>query len=254
MIHNSATGTLSIKQKIHGPLLTTPDAISNLHTLPRAPTAEATSSLDDRAEGNARKTQADEGVALKDVSTELRILGRRLTASEGEFWQQAMFCLHFWLTRSWMGTAMIATGLCQYGSSGVNETKRTLEVELGALVEQTETLCARSTTDEVLEGTGEDTLVDIGNVTGVGGLVAARELSLVTTLLGSLLDGHVVRNGEADVGVALVANTIASSVSIVLGQGSHRDGESEDSSAQRKLHCDGGVGFERVETRRELEV
>jgi hypothetical protein len=29
-----------------------------------------------------------------------------LTALEGEFWQQAMFCLHFWLMRSWMGTAI----------------------------------------------------------------------------------------------------------------------------------------------------
>lgn len=81
----------------------------------KAPTAEATSSLQDRAEGNARKTQANEGAALLDVSRELAICRRRLTASEGEFWQQAMFCLHFWLTRSWTAIAMMGTGICQYG-------------------------------------------------------------------------------------------------------------------------------------------
>lgn len=108
-------------------------------------------------------------------------------------------------------------------------------------MEETKALGAGSTTDEVLEGTSKDALVNVGDITGVGGLVAARELSLVTTLLGCLLHGDVVRNGEADVGVALVANTIASSVNIVLRKGGHGDGESEDSSAQRELHCDGGA-------------
>lgn len=119
----------------------------------------------------------------------------------------------------------------------------TLNTELGALVEDTETGGTGARADEVGEGTGEDARVDVGGVTGVGGLVAARELSLVTTLGLSLLDSHVVGNTEANVGVALVADTVAATSA--TGGGSSRgksvDGgsEAEDKSGDRELHCDG---------------
>jgi hypothetical protein len=117
-----------------------------------------------------------------------------------------------------------------------------LEVELGALVEESEARSTGAGADQVAESTAEHAGVDVGGVTGVDGLVAARELSLVTTLGLSLLDGHVVRDSEANVGVALVADTVA--VTSATGGGTSRrksvDGgsEAEDNSGDRELHCD----------------
>ena len=48
-----------------------------------------------------------------------------------------------------------------------------LEVELGALVEETKTVGTGASTDQVAESTAQHTGVDIGGVTGVGRLVAA---------------------------------------------------------------------------------
>ena len=118
-----------------------------------------------------------------------------------------------------------------------------LEVELGALVEETEARSTGARADQVAEGTAEDAGVDVGGVTGVDGLVAARELCLVTTLGLSLLDSQVLRDWEANVGVALVADTVAttsatggrSSRGKSVGGGS----EAEDKSGDRELHCDG---------------
>ena len=119
-----------------------------------------------------------------------------------------------------------------------------LEVQLGALVEETKTVGTGTSTDEVAEGTAEDARVDIGGVTSVGGLVAAGELSLVTALGLGLLDSHVVRHREADLGVALVANTVTSAHA--AGRGSHGrqsnngGSEAEKSGQSSELHYDGG--------------
>lgn len=110
-----------------------------------------------------------------------------------------------------------------------------LEIELGALVEETETVSTGAGADQVAEGAAEHARVDIGGVTGVGGLVAARELSLVTTLGLSLLDSEVVGNRELDVGVTLVGDTVASAGG--RRKGSDSGGKAEDNSGESELHC-----------------
>lgn len=49
----------------------------------------------------------------------------------------------------------------------------TLKIELGALVEDTNTIGTRATADQVGEDATTQTGVDIGGVTGVSGFVAA---------------------------------------------------------------------------------
>lgn len=95
-------------------------------------------------------------------------------------------------------------------------------IQLGALVEETQALGARAAADEAAEGAAEETAVHVGGVAGVGGLVAAGQLGLVTALGGGLLDGHVVGHGEVLVGAA----------------GESRDGgsEGEDNGGERELH------------------
>lgn len=110
-----------------------------------------------------------------------------------------------------------------------------LEIELGALVEETETVSTGAGADQVAEGAAEDARVDIGGVTSVGGLVAAGELSLVTTLGLSLLDGEVIGDRELDVGVALVADTVSSTSG--GRESSDSGGEAEDNSGESELHC-----------------
>lgn len=107
----------------------------------------------------------------------------------------------------------------------------TVGIELRALVKETKTLGAGAAADEVAQGTSQDAAVNGGGVTSVGGLVAARELSLVTALSLSLLDGQVIRDREAGTEVARHSG--------------HGGGESEGNGAQSELHCDCGIGFER---------
>ena len=129
----------------------------------------------------------------------------------------------------------------------------TLGVELGALVEDTSASGTGTSTDQVGQDTTTETRVDVGGVTGVGGLVAARELSLVTTLGLSLLHSHVVRDRELDIGVALVVDAVgvASTAGVGAGgvatgrQGSNGASKAEDKSGQSELHCVCGVGVER---------
>ena len=116
--------------------------------------------------------------------------------------------------------------------------KPTLSTELGALVEDTETGGTGARADEVGEGTGEDARVDVGGITGVGSLVAARELSLVTTLGLSLLDSQVVGNGEARSTAVLVLDTIGD---VLSGHGSGEAGEGEDNGGESELHLEGRV-------------
>jgi hypothetical protein len=129
-----------------------------------------------------------------------------------------------------------------------------LDVELGALVEETKAGSTGARADQVAEGTAEHAGVDVGGVTGVDGLVAARELGLVTALGLSLLDGHVVGDSEANVGVTLVADTVAvasaTGVGATRGKSVSGGSEAEDNSGERELHCDGGFGIEREKTRR----
>jgi hypothetical protein len=109
-----------------------------------------------------------------------------------------------------------------------------LDVELGALVEDTNTVGTGASTDQVAEGAAEDAGVDVGGVTSVGGLVAARELSLVTTLGLGLLDGHSIGNLEAGTLVALDR--------VVQGLSRGSGGEAsqgEDDSGDSELHCAG---------------
>lgn len=102
-------------------------------------------------------------------------------------------------------------------------------------------------TDQVGQKATAEARVDIGGITCVGSLVAARELSLVTTLGLSLLDSEVVRDRELDIGVTLVVNTVG--VANTAGNGGRRKGESSasegENSGNGELHCDCGFGFER---------
>ena len=129
--------------------------------------------------------------------------------------------------------------------------RHTFDGELGALLEETKTLRARAGTEEVAKGTSEDTAVNVGGVTSVGGLVAARQLSLVTTLGLGLLDGNVIGDREANVAVALVAVAVGNAVAVATsrggsaGEGHDGGSEGKDSSSDGELHCDGGFGIER---------
>lgn len=104
----------------------------------------------------------------------------------------------------------------------------TLDIELGALVEDTETLGTGTGTDQVGEGSAEEARVDIGGVTGVGGDVAARELSLVTTLGLGLLDSQVTGDGEARLATLSLS-----------GGGSSEGSEAKEDSGDGELHCEG---------------
>lgn len=127
--------------------------------------------------------------------------------------------------------------------NGDTNENRDLEIQLGALVEETKARGTGTRTDEVAEGTSKDTRVDVGGVTSVDSLVAARELSLVTALGLRLLDGHVVGDREANVSVALVADTVTATSTTGGRDGRGKSvgsgGEAEDNGGERELHCDG---------------
>jgi len=99
-----------------------------------------------------------------------------------------------------IGRRVLATGdvLLALLVDEIADTDEHIDVELRALVKETKTCGTRPVANQVTESTREDTAGDRVGVTSIGRPVAARELSPVTTLGLSLLDGHVVRNGEAD--------------------------------------------------------
>lgn len=178
--------------------------------------------LEDGTKGDAREADTDEvGVGT----------GRRVLAA---------------------GNVLLALLVDEVLESDTNDGD--LEVELGALVEETKAGSTGARADQVAQGTAEHAGVDVGGVTGVDGLVAARELRLVTALGLGLLDGHVLGDSEANVGVTLVADTVG--VASATGVGASRrksvggGSEAEDNSGERELHCDGGFGIEREKTRR----
>ena len=107
--------------------------------------------------------------------------------------------------------------------------KLTLEVELGALVEDTQALGTRAGTDKVGESASKDARVDIGGVTGISSRVAARKLRLVTALGLSLLDGQVIGDREAR------------RVAVLSGDGSSKASKGEDNGGESELHLEGRV-------------
>lgn len=64
-------------------------------------------------------------------------------------WQQAMFCLHWLLMRSEIPMMTVCVRL----ESALKQEELTIEVELGALVEETETLGTVLASEKVGEGT-----------------------------------------------------------------------------------------------------
>lgn len=74
----------------------------------------------------------------------------------------------------------------------------TVEGQLAALVEETETLGAGAAANEAREKTTQDTRVDVGGVTGVGGLVAAGQDRVFTADSLALLDGDGAVHRIAD--------------------------------------------------------
>jgi len=159
------------------------------------------------------------------------------------------------------GGRVLATGnvllalLVDQVLDGEAKEERDLDIQLGALVEETKTVRAGATTDKVAEGATEYAGVDVGGVTSVGGLVAARELGLVTTLGLSLLDSHAGRDREADISVALVADTVgvANTANGSRGKSGNEASESEN-GGDSELHCDCGFGIERRSRRYKIEA
>jgi hypothetical protein len=102
----------------------------------------------------------------------------------------------------------------------------------------------------VAQGSSKDTLVDIGGVSSIGGVVAARELGLVATLGLGLLDRQVVGDREANLGVSLVSDAV--SVANTTGRGpdwrqsGHSSSEAED-CGKSELHFEGLSLAERFE-------
>jgi hypothetical protein len=89
-----------------------------------------------------------------------------------------------------------------------------------ALFEEAEALRTRpNRTKKIFEGTGQYTFINISGVTGVGGLVAARKLGLITAFVRSLLNGYVVWNRKPDICVALIALTVAGGIDFAWARG-----------------------------------
>ena len=110
----------------------------------------------------------------------------------------------------------------------------TVGTDIVALAEETETVAARTTTEGRLQDTGERALVDVGDVSSVGSLVAAGDLGVVAALGLSLRQGGLVADGELD--VASAGTTVTG-----LRKG-HRSG-GEKKSGGEELHSDGWIGW-----------
>lgn len=112
--------------------------------------------------------------------------------------------------------------------------KLTIDVELGALVEKTETLGTVLASEKVLEGTSERAGLNLDLVAGEGGVVAASNLVVVTTGSLGFLDGNVVANRPESL---LSANlgTLARSRANV---GESDCGSSESKKSGGELHFD----------------
>jgi hypothetical protein len=119
------------------------------------------------------------------------------------------------------------------------QEKHTLSIELGALVEDTSTVSTGARADQVGQETTTKARVDISGVTGVGGLVAARQLSLVTALGLGLLDSHAAGDVPADTILVLGAKAIGTG-GLVGRKGDSQGGEAKENGADGELHFDDG--------------
>jgi hypothetical protein len=99
------------------------------------------------------------------------------------------------------------------------------------LVEETKTGSARARANETTKSTRQDTAGDLVGVTSIDSLVAARELSLVTALGLGLIDGHVIRDREANTRLSNIFAVVRSLTRRTqVGKSDHRGGEGEDNS------------------------
>jgi hypothetical protein len=67
----------------------------------------------------------------------------------------------------------------------------TVDIELGALVKQTQTLSAVLATEKIAQGTGQGTRGDLGGITREADIVAASNLVLIIPGSLGLIDGDV---------------------------------------------------------------
>lgn len=114
--------------------------------------------------------------------------------------------------------------------------KRTIDGELGALVEKTETLGTVLASEKVLEGTSKRAGLNLNLVAGEGGVVAASNLVVVTTGSLGLLDGHVVANRPERL---LSANlgTLARRSRANVGESDCGSSESKKSGGELHFDC-----------------
>ncbi|KAF3406807.1 hypothetical protein DPV78_001147 [Talaromyces pinophilus] len=113
-------------------------------------------------------------------------------------------------------------------------TELTIDIELGALVEKTETLGTVLASEKVREGTSKRAGHNLNLVAGEGGVVAASDLVVGTTGSLGFLDGNVVANRPESL---LSANlgTLARSRANV---GESDCGSSESKKSGGELHFD----------------
>lgn len=119
------------------------------------------------------------------------------------------------------------------------QKKHTCSIELGALAEDTSTFGTGARADQVGQQATTKARVDISGVTGVGGLVAARKLSLVTTLGLGLVDSHAAGNVPADATLVLGAKAIGAG-GLVGRKSDSQGGEAKENGADGELHFDDG--------------
>jgi hypothetical protein len=142
-----------------------------------------------------------------------------------------MFCLHFWLTRSWAltGTRFRTGTIHQLDIDPVNREILqflTIEVQVIAAVEETKAIATGATTDSVGQNTVQKAVVD--NAAGTRGdhLVAAGDNGVIATLSVGLLEGDIAGDG-LDLAVRAVAG------------GKGQSGGSEEEGSGEELHFDG---------------
>lgn len=118
----------------------------------------------------------------------------------------------------------------------------TVDVELGALVEESKTLGTVLAAQKVGESTSQRTAGDVGGVTaGVGDVVAAGHLGLVTASSLSFLDSHVLLERPERLLSAGLRDLLAVGFTLTagahVGQSNHRGSESEDGSGELHFEC-----------------
>jgi hypothetical protein len=109
----------------------------------------------------------------------------------------------------------------------------TIGTDVVALAEETQAVATGTAAEGARQDTGENTMVDGGDVVSVGGFVAAGDLGVVAALGLSLGQGRLGADGELDAAVSTLTG---------LGK-SHRSG-GENESGGEELHLDLMVGLD----------